>query len=142
MSKFNDRTRTVILDRLGDGMAYDEAAAVAGIAANTFAKWRRDGRKASEGEKHEFVKKCDELRGVTARNVAAEKLAAAEDEDTTLGTMEDLQAVTWKTAKNGSVMAQRLYYEMIKPQQADPVAKDPFAALDGPVIDARKRRAL
>jgi IS30 family transposase len=118
-SKFTAENRGAILDLLADGISLRDACREVGINEKTVKGWLTRGRKEGDGDYAEFAVAVD-----------ASRQEAAEAEAPMNG--DELRLVVSRAAKNGSVQAQKLYWEMLRAGE-DPGEEeeaDPLAELD------------
>lgn len=118
-TKFLPETRQAIIGLVGDGLCLKDAARAAGVREKTLKGWLTRGRKEDSGSYREFADAID----VARREVEAREKPMTRDE---------LKLVVSRAAKNGSVAAQKLYWEMLHRGASTPpeTPSDPFAELD------------
>lgn len=108
-----------VLAAIAAGASVADAAQHVGIAERTVKGWLTRGRRKPDSQYGPFAEQVDRIR--------------TEREAVELGTRDDLLAVTWRAAKNGSVPAMRLYSELIdadRDSNAQEDSEDPLAELD------------
>jgi transposase len=129
-SKFNPDTCQAIAESVFDGLSIADAAREANVNVKTVKNWLSRGRREGDGPYADFAEAVDR-----ARQEATEREKPMDE--------ADLRLVVSRAAKNGSVAAQKLYWEMLRAADDDPEeSEDPFDRLDGPseIEKARKKR--
>lgn len=99
------RRRLIRATRLG--VSVPDAAREAGISKNTFERWLTRGRREDSGPYRELVDGIDAAR------------ARAQESDGRAITLAEVEALTWRTARAGSVAAMRLCWTMLRARSAD-----------------------
>lgn len=143
-TKFTPETRDHIVEIIGEGRPLREAAYSAEVAEKTLKNWIARGRsERDEGLDTDYVTFVEAIEG--AREEHRDRAKPM--------TLEELELEVSRSAKNGSVQAQKLYWEMIRvkdfpdpdkdkeggQEQAPQGAVDSFDALDGEDELARRR---
>jgi len=131
-SKFTPEARGALLDLLADGLSLKDACREVSIREKTVKGWLTRGRKEDAGDYAEFAAAVD-----------ASRQDASDFEEPM--TEDELKVVVSRSAKKGSVAAQKLLWEMLRahkePGEEEP--GNPFDDLDGDVTDisaAREKR--
>ncbi len=101
VKKFHPDTCQAFCEGIFDGLTIAEAAKGAGIATKTAKNWLAKGRKEGDGPYADFAASVDEAR--TEHDEKEEPLD-----------YDELKLVVSKSAKGGSVSAQKLLYEMLQ----------------------------
>ncbi len=119
-SKFTPEIRGALIERFAGGATVEEAARAADLSTKTLKRWLTRGRR-EDGEFAEFTAAVENARE-QARNRPDPM------------TPEEHRLVVSESARNGSVQAMKLYWEMICADRDEDAAEeaptDPLEALD------------
>lgn len=124
MRKFTPENRVAIYERIALGLSLEQVSREVGVRHETFKAWLRRGREG-EAEYREFANVVDTLRDL--------------DREDELLDVEGLQRAVSKSARKGSISAQKLYWEILKNgDSGSGEQKDPLGGVDQL---AQRRRA-
>ena len=130
-SKFNPDNCQAFAECIFDGLTIEEAARSIKVGQKTVKNWLARGRREDDGPYADFADAVDRVRQ------EREKREQAMDED-------ELRLVVSRSAKAGSVAAQKLLWEMIRvsDKDSDKEPKDAFESLDAEdeLASAREKR--
>ncbi len=118
-SKFTPEIRGALIERFAAGVTVEEAARAADVSTKTLKRWLTRGRREEQGEFATFLTAVEEAR---------EQARSRPDPMTP----EEHRLAVSESARNGSVQAMKLYWEMIcaDRDEAEEAPTDPLEALD------------
>lgn len=121
MTKFTPENRGALIERTAAGVSLPDACRALDLREGTVKGWLTRGRREGDGDYAEFVAAIEQ-----ARQEAADRPGPM--------TRDELRLEVSRAARNGSVQAMKLMYELIRADEADAAiarCSDPFTRFLG-----------